>query len=241
MIRVKLKVLSGSNAGKVVRISKDEFFIGRSKSCHLRPSSDTISRKHCVLRIEGEIVSIEDLKSRNGVYINDDRIDEKSPLSTGDRLKIGKLLFEVKIRSKSPQTGAETISGSGDTVPSISDSSSIEDSVSDWLFEAGELKPAEKKLSTDTRQFKLDETDHISLEDSAQNDTQRIDADQESVDQEIADQEGDELESSEEEGSDITGKKEKKEPGKLPKKPSVVGENSRDAAEDMLKKFFTRR
>lgn len=47
-----------------------------------------VSRAHCVLSKQGNVLHMEDLGSRNGVLLNGNRIP-KSPLRHGDELKIG--------------------------------------------------------------------------------------------------------------------------------------------------------
>ena len=69
-MQVKLRVLTGSHEGKEIGVSSEKFLIGRSDSCQLRPKSDSISRKHCIIVLKDNKVLIQDLKSRNGTYIN---------------------------------------------------------------------------------------------------------------------------------------------------------------------------
>src|SRR5687768_1475274 len=84
MVEVKLKVQAGSNAGKEIPVPMARFLIGRSDECQLRPKSDAISRNHCSILINGEDVSVRDLNSRNGTFINDERVSGDSLLKNGD-------------------------------------------------------------------------------------------------------------------------------------------------------------
>ena len=96
-MEVRLKVTAGKHAGQEVRIGVPKFFVGRAEDCQLRPKSDLISRHHCVLLVDDEAAAIRDLGSRNGTYVNDERVNGERTLITGDRLKIGPLEFEVRI------------------------------------------------------------------------------------------------------------------------------------------------
>ena len=98
-MQVKLIVRSGSHEGKEIAISSEKFLIGRSESCQLRPKSESVSRKHCVIVLKENRVLIQDLKSRNGTYVNDKRlpVDKAKVLKAGDVLRIGKLVFEVSL------------------------------------------------------------------------------------------------------------------------------------------------
>ena len=93
---VKLKVLGGSNAGREIKIPISKFLIGRGEDCHLRPKSDLISRQHCAILIEDGKVFVQDL-SKNGTFVNEERIDGRRELKTGDKLRIGQLQFEIAI------------------------------------------------------------------------------------------------------------------------------------------------
>ena len=98
-MQVKLIVRSGSHEGKEIAISSEKFLIGRSESCQLRPKSESVSRKHCIIVLKENRVLIQDLKSRNGTYVNDKRlpVDKAKVLKAGDALRVGKLLFEVML------------------------------------------------------------------------------------------------------------------------------------------------
>ena len=73
-MQVMLKVLSGSHEGRELNVSGEKFLIGRSESCQLRPKSESVSRKHCIIVLKDNRVLIQDLKSRNGTYVNDKRL-----------------------------------------------------------------------------------------------------------------------------------------------------------------------
>ena len=85
---VKLKVVSGSNAGREIKIPIPRFLIGRGEDCHLRPKSDLISRQHCAILIEANKVSIQDL-SKNGTFVNEERVNGQRELKPGDKVRIG--------------------------------------------------------------------------------------------------------------------------------------------------------
>ncbi len=96
-MEVRLLVANGKKAGQVVPVSGAKYFIGRAEDCHLRPRSDTVSRHHCVLLIENGLVLVRDLGSKNGTFLNDQRVRPESEAKNGDRLRIGQLEFEVQM------------------------------------------------------------------------------------------------------------------------------------------------
>jgi pSer/pThr/pTyr-binding forkhead associated (FHA) protein len=94
---VKLVVVGGKQAGKEIPIGGPEFVIGRAEGCHLRPQSDAVSRRHCTIEVHAGSVTVRDLNSRNGTFINDEQIKSEHELKSGDRLKVGPLEFEVRL------------------------------------------------------------------------------------------------------------------------------------------------
>ena len=218
-MRVYLKVLQGKSAGKTVKLPTKKFLIGRAENCHLRPKSDSISRKHCVIVISetDEVVTAHDLKSRNGTYINDHKLEEETEISSGDILRVGRLEFEMIIKSKSkPSTAARR----DDTGSSI-----VEDvDISDWLDEPSGVAGG-KFADPDTRQYRLDETERVALDKARE---------------EAGAQEEGSTDSSDDAEDSDKKKKKKEEPGKLPI-AAAQSADSREAAEQMLKKFFNRR
>jgi predicted component of type VI protein secretion system len=94
-MELKLKVLEGKNAGQEIAIQGQKFIVGRAEDCHLRPGSDLISRHHCVLLIDEGYVGVRDFGSKNGTYVNEERVVGERELKAGDRLTIGPLRFEI--------------------------------------------------------------------------------------------------------------------------------------------------
>jgi len=70
-----LLVVSGKEAGKVLDIEKTVVTIGRS-GCDLIVDDAELSRRHVRLEIQGAEVTLKDLDSTNGTFIDDERIGE---------------------------------------------------------------------------------------------------------------------------------------------------------------------
>ncbi|MCA9136546.1 MAG: FHA domain-containing protein, partial [Planctomycetales bacterium] len=233
-MQVKLRVMTGSHEGTEIPISGDKFLIGRSESCQLRPKSDSISRKHCILVIRDGRVLIQDLKSRNGTYVNEKRLpsDRAKILAAGDRLKIGKLQFELVIEhglkgNKKPQVA--DVGEAAERTVQDSDSRFEEVDVTGWLDEADQIDRVRKLSDPDTRQFRIDDLDKVEEEDSssaakdASSDSTELSVNDSSLLERLREQ-----------------KKAKK--GKLPEglKKSMT-DSSKAAADDALKRFFSGR
>jgi pSer/pThr/pTyr-binding forkhead associated (FHA) protein len=71
--------------------------IGRSSDADLVILDDKASRIHCGIRRWDGDFFLKDLKSRNGTYVNGERIDMVK-LNFGDRIRVGSLLFSFEQR-----------------------------------------------------------------------------------------------------------------------------------------------
>jgi pSer/pThr/pTyr-binding forkhead associated (FHA) protein len=94
---VKLIVVHGKHAGQQIPIPTPKFFIGRAEDCNLRAHSDQVSRHHCVIVVEEGYVAVRDFQSKNGTFVNGQRIAGETELKLGDRLKVGQIELDVHI------------------------------------------------------------------------------------------------------------------------------------------------
>ena len=76
--------------------------LGRNRSCDLRIPLSSVSREHCEILIEENNVVLRDLDSRNGTYLNHNRI-EQTPLEAGDELAVGPVIFTLVIDGEPTQ------------------------------------------------------------------------------------------------------------------------------------------
>lgn len=95
MLEVKLIPLAGKD---VVQVDKAIFHIGREDSCDFQLYNAQVSRQHCDLVIDEKSVRVRDLGSRNGTYVNGERVWGEMELHNQDTLAIAPLLFTVSIR-----------------------------------------------------------------------------------------------------------------------------------------------
>lgn len=223
-MQVVLKVVGGKNDGREITIAVPRFIIGRGDTAHLRPASDLVSREHCEILVDDGKVVINDLKSRNGTFVNGKQLAETHVSKSGDSLRIGRLQFEividpVKASAKKPKV--ESVVEAAARTAKNKKSSTLEDSITDWLSD-GDDDPstAERKAiaSAETIQLNLEETTVFGS-------SKRVPKSEE-----------EDLEDEEESSS-----KKKRKPKKLPPMPKHQHESSTTAADDVLRKFFNRR
>lgn len=94
---IKLVVANGKNAGKEILIQVPQFLVGRAEGCHLRPTTQQVSPRHCAVLSEEGKAFVQDLGSATGTFVNQKKVVGRQELKTGDRLKIGPLEFEVQL------------------------------------------------------------------------------------------------------------------------------------------------
>lgn len=95
------RVLVGSIDGQVLRfpLFKEKLTIGRTEDNDIQLKATHISRQHAVLQTEGDTTRIIDWDSKNGVYVNAERVTEHF-LNHGDILTIGNARFRYEERKK---------------------------------------------------------------------------------------------------------------------------------------------
>jgi predicted component of type VI protein secretion system len=135
-MELTLKLLTGRSAGQEIKVPVDKFFIGRADDCHLRPHSDLVSSHHCALMIQEGVVAVRDFGSRNGTYVNEERVVGQRELQNGDKLKVGALEFEVQLSSsvggkKKPKV--KDVKDAAVRTATGMPSAGPDDDISDWL------------------------------------------------------------------------------------------------------------
>ncbi len=85
----RLSVRTPSQPERIETLQADTVTIGRGRQCDLAIKDPHLSRAHCRLEREGAGFLIRDLGSRNGVKVNDKRIQGTRSLATGDLIRIG--------------------------------------------------------------------------------------------------------------------------------------------------------
>lgn len=95
MLKAELKVVGGKQHDSLIPLQTKKFLVGREQDCQLRPTSESVSRHHCVFTLDDFSVRLRDLGSTNGTFVNGQRVQGQAILQPGDRILIGKLEFEI--------------------------------------------------------------------------------------------------------------------------------------------------
>lgn len=96
-----IKFLSGSKAGKEILLQPGLVVLGRDDSCQISIPGNGVSKKHAQITVQGDSLLIEDLDSRNGIFIQGKQV-QKQNLKAGDRVALSDVVFEVKKKNPLP-------------------------------------------------------------------------------------------------------------------------------------------
>jgi len=100
-------------SGKHFIITADRpMILGRDQKCDIVIPGSHLSRRHLEIQVDGNALRIKDLKSSNGTYLNEMRI-ESATAGNGDRLRLDVYNFRVvapeteenKTRTRKPMEG----------------------------------------------------------------------------------------------------------------------------------------
>lgn len=89
-----LHILKGPNQGSRLPLAKTVTILGReAKDCDIVIANQAVSRVHAqICNVQGQYF-LEDLKSRNKTYLNNQLVEGRSPLKDNDRIKICDSMF----------------------------------------------------------------------------------------------------------------------------------------------------
>ncbi len=83
-----LLMVEGPKRGQRVLVDEPELIIGRGEQCDLIIPDRRVSRQHARIRLEGDGYILEDLRSRNGTFVNGQQLAGSHFLQDGDEIQI---------------------------------------------------------------------------------------------------------------------------------------------------------
>lgn len=101
-MEVSLVLIGKNGSQREIALKKPRIVIGRQTDCQVRIPLASVSRQHCEVRMDGGKPVIQDLKSRNGTYVNRKRV-ESAALAAGDLVNIGPFVFVVRVGGQPKQ------------------------------------------------------------------------------------------------------------------------------------------
>lgn len=96
-----IKVESGFRPGREMLISKDKTSIGRAEGSDIALFGDMgVEKIHANIVLEAGRYYLEDMQTPGGTYVNEQKVEGKAPLKTGDLIRVGKSVLRFNERAK---------------------------------------------------------------------------------------------------------------------------------------------
>jgi serine phosphatase RsbU (regulator of sigma subunit) len=83
-----LELIKGTSPGRRLELDRELSVIGRSAECAFPLDVPAVSRRHAAILHDNGRYFVEDLQSRNGTFLNDQRVSQRTALRDGDHLLI---------------------------------------------------------------------------------------------------------------------------------------------------------
>jgi serine phosphatase RsbU (regulator of sigma subunit) len=117
-----MKVMQGNSPGKQFDLEGSRSVLGRSPECEVVLDVAAVSRRHAVVTKEEDRFFIEDMGSRNGTFVNGQRVMDRAPLRDGDQVLICDMLLEFHHHAFPVESeGPISLVGPGPESPSLID------------------------------------------------------------------------------------------------------------------------
>src|SRR5947208_9184864 len=121
-----ISFIKGANQGSSVELVGDKIILGRNQDCTVVLNVPAVSREHAVIRrIQGKFY-IEDMKSRNGTFVNNKEVTTRTLLKDNDRLKICDNLLAYYEATPRPPLPDDMKAGGAGNEDEEDDSSTVE-------------------------------------------------------------------------------------------------------------------
>ncbi|HEY0380356.1 MAG TPA: sigma 54-interacting transcriptional regulator [Pyrinomonadaceae bacterium] len=104
----RLAAIAGPLKGTDFTLTEDETSIGRESANRICLSDPSVSRRHCIIKREGDLYKVADLESLNGTFVNDVPVKERY-LEHGDRLRLGDYTFSFLLNEGDAPPGSSTV------------------------------------------------------------------------------------------------------------------------------------
>ena len=84
------------------------YTIGRASEAEIHLESPQVSRHHAKVTINGQLVTVQDLGSKNGTYLGDHQVDGVEEIGPNALLRVGPFFFTLRELWTEPSPTTET-------------------------------------------------------------------------------------------------------------------------------------
>jgi hypothetical protein len=96
-----VRIESGRRAGRELILTKEKTTIGRAEACDIGLFGDNqIEKLHASIVLSGNHYYLEDAAAPAGTYVNDRRVSGRTPLQSGDLIRVGNSVLCFRERQK---------------------------------------------------------------------------------------------------------------------------------------------
>lgn len=92
-------VVRGPFAGTIVEVRR-RTVVGRDPACDIALPDASISREHAIFIDDGMMLTVADVASTNGTFVNGEQITQPTELNVGDTVRLGSCELEFIERRK---------------------------------------------------------------------------------------------------------------------------------------------
>lgn len=96
-----------------IELDENPITIGRHPECEIQIDEGAVSRKHAAISYRNNAYFLDDLSSRNGTFLNEQRIDSTTRLFDGAKIKICDVSFLFQINESASYTPRPTLIDEG--------------------------------------------------------------------------------------------------------------------------------
>lgn len=89
-----IRLLSGPGAGQIYDLKLGRNVIGRAPHCDIRLDSRGVSKEHSEITVTREKITLSDMKSSNGTYINGVKV-QSGDVRIGDKISVHDVMFDI--------------------------------------------------------------------------------------------------------------------------------------------------
>ena len=101
-LRPHLIVLYPQAQFKQIPLEMGSAVLGRGQDADIRLEDELVSRRHCALSFDGKFVTVKDLGSTNGTFVDGQPITE-CVLEPDNRLQIGKMVLKIDFKDQNEE------------------------------------------------------------------------------------------------------------------------------------------
>lgn len=95
-----LSVLEGPLSGKTFEVTASGLCIGREPTNEIVVVDAGVSRQHARVLLHNGMVWVQDVGSRNGVFVNGNRVPDHKQIKTGDKVTVGINVFQLAMQPR---------------------------------------------------------------------------------------------------------------------------------------------